>query len=137
MTITYIPFGRLLQMLSIFAQVVEFLLKAGADVTHQAEGEVTAVTLADQNGHQDIVELLQRQGGKLVKTAPAQQSWGGYFKDMLGKAWGQSIRSLQLTMPEEGEEAIKGVNRARRSRPPVPISNKAVMAGTIKRIEKV
>ena len=39
-----------------------------------------------------------------MDTSYDGSGWGAYFKDMLGKAWTQSIRTLSLTMPEEDEE---------------------------------
>jgi len=45
-------------------ETVRVLLDAGADVNAKTEMGVTALTIATQTGHPEIVELLQKAGAE-------------------------------------------------------------------------
>ena len=85
-------------------QVIELLTKAGANVDHESKEGITPIMMADQNGHEELVEFLVERGAKLAGYN--QQSWGGYFKSIFTRAWSQSVRSVSLSIPEE--QADKG-----------------------------
>jgi ankyrin repeat protein len=90
-------------------RVVEFLVKAGSDVTHASKHGLTAVQLADQNGHDDIVELLIEHGARLEQSAgDGGGSWTTYFKQMLTKAWTQSVRTLDYGILDDGRDGGGG-----------------------------
>lgn len=73
-------------------KVAEFLVKAGASISHNSKADITPIQLAAQNGHDEIVDILQKLGAKLGAGMgdDVGQTWGSYFKDMLGKAWARS-----------------------------------------------
>jgi len=78
-------------------KVVEFLVKAGSDIDHESKQGVTPIELADQNGHEELVEILRDNGARLPgERSPYGHGWGAYFKQVLTKAWTQSIRTLDL-----------------------------------------
>jgi ankyrin repeat protein len=66
-----------------YINIVRFLIDKGADITCQGEGGLTALSLAEQEGHKDVADLLRKRMKDVRDLLLAIEEIGYSKKDVL------------------------------------------------------